>query len=41
LRDGKCIAKKSFRDGDYIIDIWLWDDAGNSNVYDVGFRVEY
>jgi len=35
LKENRCVVKKSFRDGDTLIDVWVWDEAGNSAPYDI------
>ena len=41
LKDGVCEAKKSFRNGDYLVSVNILDDAGWSVVYPVGLDVSY
>jgi len=41
LKDGRCIAKKSFRDGEVLLNIQINDEAGNYEVGVVGLDVDY
>ncbi len=41
LRDGVCEAKKSFRNGDELLSVYILDDAGNAIVESINFVMAY
>jgi len=41
LKNGACVKKLSFAVGDHLLDIQVFDDAGNSIAEQVGFTINY